>query len=254
MGRALASDSSNARGRPFVVVATQRTGSTLLVRSLDASPLVFCAGEIYRTGPHIHHSEYCFPQSMAGSQHLAFLGNSFFQKRRIERHLGHFYHAAGTGVRAVGFKVMVSQSKQFDELLPTLARLGVVRLFLYRNDSFATALSHLKARATGIYHSDRVDGPAASRVITADVHDFRTLLAKCESQRDELRDLHATYGGRLLTYEELTGDWDSAIASIGKDLGIADLRVPRVLEKLGTGAPAVRVENEADLRRQFAIS
>ena len=121
------------------------------------------------------------------------------------------------------------KSKQFNELLPTLARLGgVARFFLYRNDTFDTALSRLKARATGINHSDRVDGPAASRVITADVHDFRALLAKCESQRDELRDLHATYGGRLLTYEELTGDWDWAIKSIGEELGIADLRLPRV--------------------------
>lgn len=191
---------------------------------------------------------------MAGSQYLAFLGSTIFQKRRIGRHLKHFYHAAGMGVRAVGFKVMVSQSKQFNELLPMLARLGVVRVFLYRNDSFATALSHLKARVTGIYHSDRVDGPAVSQAITADVRDFRALLAKCESQRDELRKLHATYGGRLLTYEELISDWDSAIASIGNDLGIADLRVPRVLEKLGTEAPAVRVENEADLRRHFAPS
>ena len=146
---------------------------------------------------------------------------------------------------------MVSQLRQFEAILPTLMHLETTRVFLCRHNSFATALSYFKAKASGIFHSDRVHGTTTSQVVTANVDEFRTLLAKCESHRQAICEMHAQYGGRLVAYEELAGDWDGAISAIGLDLGIDDLRLPAVLDKLGPASANVVIENEEELRHQF---
>jgi LPS sulfotransferase NodH len=251
MSEPLTPETPAISGRPFVIVATQRTGSTLLVRSLDASQQVFCAGEIFRAGPRVHHPEYRFPETLMGSRSLARLELGFIQKVRVKRHLKWLFSTAGAGVRAVGFKLMISQLGRFRSLMPTLVGLGATRFFLCRQDSFATALSYFKAKASGVYHSDRATRRAEQLKISADIGEFHALLDKCESHKGEIYALHAKYGGHLLAYEELVSDWDGVISSIGQDLGISDFRVPAMLDRLSAMPTDVLVENEPDLRRRF---
>jgi LPS sulfotransferase NodH len=251
LGPALAQQSQSL-GRPFVIVATQRTGSTLLVRSLDASPLIFCAGELFHSGPHVLHAEWRFPQTICRSRLLANAVNALFERTRIENHLARYYATAGAGVRAIGFKVMVSQLRRYRTALPSLVKLGTERFYLLRQDSFATALSYFRAKASGIYHSDRASGVGPPKTITADVDEFRAMLAHCQKQQDEVRTLHAAHGGTLLTYEEIVNDWNTFVASVGAVLGIENLQLTAALDKLSPTTSTVQIENESKLRRQFA--
>lgn len=244
--------SSTTLGRPFVIIATQRTGSTLLVRSLDASPTIFCAGELFHEGRHVLHAEYGFPQELFGSRLLAYLADSIFSRTRIKNHLKYYFTTAGVDVRAVGFKVMVSQLRDYRALLPLLVELGAARLFLYRQDILATALSYLRAKLSGVYHSDRVDRTGDALTVTADVDEFRTLLERCESHKSALLALHSTHGGTLLRYEDMETDWNAFVRSVGNEIGIQDLRLPTALEKLGRDIPAARIDNEDTLRKQFS--
>lgn len=172
---------------------------------------------------------------------------------RVERHLRHYYCEAGANARAIGFKVMVSQLRQFESLLPTLLALNVKLFFLYRQNSFATAISYFKAKASGVYHSDHVASVEGARKVHADVRQFRALLTKCEADKQTIFDLHSTCGGELLRYESLVNDWDRTISHIGHSLGIDELHVPIVLERLDSTSSTVIVDNEMELRRQFAI-
>jgi len=46
----------------FVILTTQRSGSTVLTRTLDEHPDIFCAGEIFHEfKTNIHHAEWYFP-------------------------------------------------------------------------------------------------------------------------------------------------------------------------------------------------
>jgi LPS sulfotransferase NodH len=236
----------------FAIVATQRSGSTLLARSLDASPFIFCAGEIFHDGPRVHHAEYRYPQRLLGSRWLSRAADLYLQRPRIKTHIDRFYAKAGCDVRAVGFKVMVSQLRRFRALLPLLVEGGVTRLFLHRRDSFAAAISYTRAKASGIYHSDQATSDSAARAISVDPAEFRGMLELCEEAKRELRALHAAHGGVLLAYEDMVNDWSAFTDRLGCHLGIAGLRLPTALKRLGATQGQVRIENESTLRGMFS--
>jgi LPS sulfotransferase NodH len=235
-----------------VVVAAQRTGSTLLVRSLDSSPAIFCAGEIFHGGPNVYHAEWRYPQRLLGSSILARLADRLNQKERLQRHLRRYFDSVDPGIRAIGFKVMGSQLRRYPALLSLLAELGATLFFLYRRDVFATALSHLRAKASGIYHSDRAAGTASERVVTVDPNDFKALLENVATAQQEVKALHVACGGVLLSYEDMVADWNGFIASIGDVLGFSELRLDKALDKLSDTSSRLRIENEDELRRAFA--
>ena len=54
----------------FVIFTTPRTGSTLLIKSLDAHPEILCAGELFFFKGAIYHTEYKY-----SFWRLPFIGN-----------------------------------------------------------------------------------------------------------------------------------------------------------------------------------
>jgi hypothetical protein len=200
----------------------------------------------------VHHGKLCFPTSLLGSRVLAAAVDAVFPGARTRLHLEHLFSTAGVGVAAAGFKIIVSQLRQHRWLLPTLLERGVTRLFLYRDDSFAAALSYFRARTSGVYHSDRQRYGAAPE-IEADPDDFRAVLERCERGKRDVRELHRLHGGKLFTYEDMTANWDMCIASIGVELGIPRLRIPKALDRMGESRQ-IRIANEDKLRAEFAPS
>ena len=236
----------------FVVLTSQRTGSTLLTRSLDSSSRIFCAGELFRRGQGIHHLEHQFPFELLGSVKLGKLCDTFASRFRIRRHLGNFYLAAGVGVEAVGFKLMVSQLRRYPEILSTAVALGARLLFLIREDSVAAALSFCRAKASGVFHSDRVHDATLRPSIVIDENDFARILGECKSDKQELARIHREYGGLLMRYEDLVSNWDEFIEKLGVELGLEGLRVAKALSKLRSGVDAVQIANEQALIAKFA--
>lgn len=240
-----------SRCRPFVIIATQRSGSTLLVRSLDSAPAIFCAGEMFHGGPNTHHPECNYPQTILRSRLLGRLADRYFQAARVAKHVRNFYARYGAGMQAAGFKVMTSQLRSLHTLLPLLVATETVRFYLYREDSFAAALSSYRARLSGMYHSDRGARHAPAGSVTADLEEFRQHFDRITLRKQELLDLHARNGGVLLTYENLVSNWEALIAAIGVQLGVPGLRVEKALDKLERAAEPVRIENLDALREKF---
>ena len=237
--------------RKFAIIAAQRTGSTLLVRSLDLSPRIFCAGEIFHSGPRVHHSEFSFQRQIAGSLLLGKFVDAAIGHYRIRTHLRQLFETAGNGVEAVGIKVMASQLRQRRPILPTLIELGVTLLFLYRNDSFATALSYCKAKATGIYHSDRMIEAHPRHALTIPTTDFARQLANCKLEKNSILKLHAEHGGTLLIYEDMLNNWPHFVESVARALNLPRLELRPALEKLDASTSRFQIANEAELRNKF---
>jgi len=238
--------------REFVVIATQRTGSTLLVRSLDSACDIFCAGEIFHSGPRTLHREFQYPYLKRSRNIIGRAAALVLQKGRVQRHLAHFYGTAGQDVRAVGFKLMVSQADRNPAILGWLQRRRVTAIFLHRQNTFDAALSYCMAALTGRYHSDRMNGAAKQEPVTIDEADFGGYFRACASDRARLFDIHASLGGLLVAYEDMVEDWNGSIARIGETLNIRGLRVEQSLDKLSGGAKPL-IANERALRARFEV-
>lgn len=238
----------------FAIVTSQRTGSTLLVRSLDSAQAVFCAGELFHAGQHVHHREYQYPLRVLGSVKAGKVVDAFLQNQRVERHLDRFFSEAGSGVDAVGFKLMVSQCRHFPRVLPHMREIGVKCLYLHRRDTFSTALSYYKAQKSGLYHSDRLPKSGRPLSIEADASAFEQLLETCRNDKKTLLELQHSFGGALLSYEDMIENWDQFISKIGSEIGLPDLRVPKALKKVGTRTDVVSITNEDWLRARYSES
>jgi LPS sulfotransferase NodH len=236
----------------FIVLSSQRSGSTLLVKSLDTAPEIFCAGEIFHPGERTLHREFQFPYLRPNGRLLARITDRFLQSRRVERHLEHFFGSAGAGVRAAGFKLMVSQAEKFRATVSWLKRRRARVICLYRRNTFDTAMSYFLAAHTGRFHSDRpvVSGTAKLTVTTAE---FRKYFQHCEKDRARVLELQGSLGGMLVAYEDLVEHWNASIGRIGEYLDVEGLSVPMALEKLGEETE-VRIVNEGELRRRFSGS
>jgi LPS sulfotransferase NodH len=235
----------------FVVVSGQRCGSTLLVKSLDSSPEIFCAGEIFHPGARTLHREYQFPDLRRDAGLASRILARPLRSRRVERHLENFYRAAGSGVRAVGFKLMISQAEKYRAILPWLKGRKVRVICLYRRNAFDAAMSYALAARTGQFHSDRPSGDPGPEGLMLDAEDFAGYFRHCASDRARILDVHRMLGGVLLSYEELIRDWDMWIDRIGAHVGVERLSVPMILEKLGAESRP-RIANEDELRQRFA--
>ena len=182
---------------------------------------------------------------------LGGLRDAFVGRRRIPQHLSSFYFAASLKAEAVGFKLMVSQLRRHSAIMSTLLELNVRFLYLYREDALATALSHCRAKATGVFHSDRASGMPERLPVFISEGEFGRILKKCKSDKDELFRLHRIHGGLLTRYEDMIANWDAYIAKLGVELGIQGLHLSEALSKLKSGVDSARIANEDALLAKF---
>jgi LPS sulfotransferase NodH len=136
----------------FVIISTQRSGSTLLRTSLDSHPQIRCLGEVFLPTYKQEHSYYEYLKSKGTSKTSAFLRKSAL----VYEHLDHLY--GGYTTNAAGFKVMYDQIGDHRYGFPMVLRYirgnDVRVIHLVRENSLNTCISKQFARATRTYHTD----------------------------------------------------------------------------------------------------
>jgi len=97
----------------FVIFTTPRTGSTLLIKTLDTHPEIMCAGEIFLYKKDMTHSGIQYP-----FWRMPYIGNklnSMFNFPMIwlylNRFLKRFFSADYKSEKAKGFKLMFYQTR-----------------------------------------------------------------------------------------------------------------------------------------------
>jgi LPS sulfotransferase NodH len=250
--------------RPFVLLATQRTGSSWVQEMLGSHPELKVYCELFlidaRGVPLWEPNDIEFAASFveARAARPALLTHSYWRIRYLRELL---YQE---GPQAVGFKYMYDQIPHSPEVLAYAALARVPVVHLVRRNLLDTVISAKRARASGVYHlpsdgraqipwlsSDR--GAVSLRV---DADDVLSELRRLHRQRQRMRRWLRLSGTPTceVEYERLVGDR----GEFGRVLEFLEISEPDVtlldsaLEKVTTERRSEMIENFSELEAKLA--
>lgn len=238
----------------FIIFTTQRSGSTVLTKTLDEHPQVFVAGEIFHTSNEIHHPEWHFPfKNYLGKgkargilMKINKALNNFSIKERVKKHLDAFYVAKETTETARGFKLMQSQVKSNPVIWNYIKNNDIKIIVLIRKNIFETALSRYRGRTTQVYHSN--NAVIEKQKLQIPVAEFTAWLGTLDEANKKL--IQQTEGmNRLVLYYEDFGSWQQILDQTFGFLNIDTLKIPPALQKVGAKDWRQDVENYKELEQ-----
>ena len=159
----------------FVIVGTQRTGTTLIRTTLGNHPDIRCLGEVFKLGKKPYREEggyWKFSRRNLGTR----IGAIVAPARSTNEFLNSLFD--NSDAAAVGFKLMLSHCEQRPYIWPILTDLGVMAIWVRRANALKTLVSRRTAAASGIYHVARSqnDLPAGTGWRTPENVEDRSIL------------------------------------------------------------------------------
>ncbi|MEO0974354.1 MAG: sulfotransferase [Pseudomonadota bacterium] len=163
----------------FVVVGTQRSGTTFIRQCLDSHPQVRCRGELFARS-------YGKADGYASYRHANVfhqLGHYLWRARQVRRFLGDRLTDVEVGVAVSGFKLMRSQVRRtpywYPMVLDFMHEEHYHVLHVVRRNLLRVLVSRATARARGQYHA-RDEVPTVQVAL-----DVTTLLRSLDKLADE---------------------------------------------------------------------
>jgi hypothetical protein len=234
----------------FVILTTQRSGSTVLTRTLDEHPEIFCAGEIFlEAKAGMHHPEWHFPAwSIVGKKQsmLNKVVNQVNLKLNAVKHLKAFY-ADGQGANAKGFKLMYSHIKSAPFIWDYIKSNDIKVIVLIRENVFKMALSRYKMSKTGVAHSN---SEVALKKITVPVQSILQEILRLEQVNKKIIDLSANTN-RILIYYRDFNEWNILLQKTFAFLNVSTAALPPVLKKVSAEDWREEIENYKEIETVF---
>ncbi|MFT4155753.1 hypothetical protein [Parafilimonas sp.] len=237
--------------KKFVIFTLPRTGSTLLSKSLNRHPEIFCDDEIF----HFSFRDYFSPNQ------FRFLKLSFLPKKinyvinypatyiRLPLFLDKYYlNKQDEHFKARGFKLMYYQTFYMPGLIKYLKKNNIKVILLLRENILRNALSDLRARATGIYHNleDNEEKRSGLSKLKVDIDTLKQKMADIVRQNRQLESIVSNMDYIKLRYEDF-GEWDVTINRIADFLHVAQLPVTAGAKKLNPDALKDMIENYSEV-------
>jgi LPS sulfotransferase NodH len=189
---------------PFVVLGTQRSGTTLLITLLDSHPEIFCAGEIFNTNPtKIHHDEFSYRNN---------------KNKKIYEFLDYFYKK-NNKFKAVGFKLMLDQLKLHPDILNFIKNNNLKIISMERENTLKTYISHLIAKKTNIWASG---SPVKQVRISIDTASIIAELDAIVQKKEENEKISSKFDCLKVTYENLTTNKEKTVRVILNFINVND--------------------------------
>jgi Sulfotransferase family len=219
----------------FIIFTTQRSGSTVLTRTLDGHPEIFCAGELFHESTDIYHPEWHFPV-WALSQKSKMLRkfdkilNYPNLRFRAIPHIKKFFNSPGSNEKARGFKLMISHMRSMPNMWDYLKKDNAKVIVLIRKNVFNTGLSRLRKDETRVPHAaGTVTVTEKFRVAPNKLLKHMQYLEKVNQELlDYTRDMP-----RIVLYYEDFGNWDAMMNQVFSFLEVGPQTLPPVLKKIG---------------------
>lgn len=228
----------------FVVFTTPRTGSTLLVKSLDTHPEIFCAGELFFLKKGIFHNESQYPFIR-----IPFVGNKInylvnYPKLLLglKTFLNKFYSGHGEKGKAKGFKLMHFQTYYTPGIFDYLKKNNVKTIVLIRRNVLRNALSDLRARSTKVYHNESGGKSAAIPKFTVSIPELAAKMSQIQGFNRQLESASKNLDRKVLYYEDFE-NWSQTISGVLKYLQVSDLPLAAVSKKLNPDKLQEMIEN-----------
>lgn len=235
----------------FVILTTQRSGSTVLTRTLDEHPDIFCAGELFHESKAgVHHPEWHFPNwklvGIKGSK-LNKLINYPNLKLNAAKHLQTFYKDDGT-VKAKGFKLMYSHIKSAPFIWNYIVSNNIKVIVLIRSNTFKMALSRYRMEKTGTAHSQ--DGNVSSSSITVPAEALLKQTLQLQNVNEKLLSLSEKTNRLVLHYEDF-GNWTTLMQNVDEFLNVPFFDAKPVLKKVSRDNWKEEVKNHKEIENVF---
>jgi LPS sulfotransferase NodH len=237
-----------AQGTPFVVLTTQRNGSTWVMSVLNSLDGVSGQGELFLPRPRSPDvrwdSGFAYPRYVESHEEVGRV-----RPFSVFRYLDRFYR---TSPGAVGFKLMYSQVRSYPETLAYLVRRRIPVVHLVRRNHLDVLISFAVKREIGRAHIlTGGDRPANVRVelpTESLVRDLERLQRKHDVARKLLRGLRLTH--LEVSYEQLAADpgrFDEVLEFL--DLPTTAETARSNIVRTRTGSQRDVVTNYDDVRR-----
>jgi LPS sulfotransferase NodH len=210
-----------SRPKLFVILTTQRSGSSWLVDLLDDHPLIAAYGELFRV---TDTSVFCYGATavpnfevMVGPQTFSVSPGLAARRLRYVRGLARAHPEA----RAVGFKLMYDQTRDHGGLLGLLGLLRVKFVHLVRRDSLSAIVSFDIATERARWHFRSGDAVHVPRIRT----DPESLVERLQRRDQEIERFRRRLARMAVpvhevAYEDLLARHQETLSGVVEFLGL----------------------------------
>lgn len=182
----------------FIILSTQRTGSTFLHTSLNSHPRIESSDELFMPR-NSKEDAYAVYRRMTWRRRVVHLLN---RQSIVNDYLNDFF-TSRPGVEAKGFKLMYGQVKRFPQVSQWCKESDVRVIHLIRQNLLKVIVSRKVAKERGVYHSTKTLAPLRIRV---DCRKLIPLLREVESQIDSYGKAFAYRSYIEVSYESLVAN------------------------------------------------
>lgn len=209
----------------FLILTTQRSGSTHLTHLLGTHPNITTYSELYNDSA-IGWGRWRPTYAKSSPRTLFYLRNFF-----PHYFLRHFiYKKYPNHIHAVGFKIMYSQLEKFPSLIPYLISQNVQILHLQRTNLLDVLVSLKRSEVANIWHTTTTSHPNVRLYIEVD--ECREFFEKQQNLQMHYSKLIAKANSMTVTYEQIHTHEQSEIRKIQTFLGVHPSNLHSIFHKM----------------------
>ncbi|MBS1745032.1 MAG: sulfotransferase [Bacteroidetes bacterium] len=244
--------------KDFFIFTAPRSGSTVLTRTLDKHPQIFCAGELFHPSDKIYHPEWHFPfigrKKKKGLSRKIFAATNYIKGRLSGvNHINKFY-SKRDNKKVRGFKLMIGHTKDFPSVWQYLRTANLKVIVLIRQNTFREALSSFRARKIGVFHSSTDESLAITKV-NIDAVGLKKRVDELEILKSSILKKSEGTDRIIISYEDFE-NWQPMLNKIFEFLNVDKIDIEPELRKVSDANWRNGVENfqevENIMREQYA--
>ena len=141
----------------FIVFAGRRSGTTLLVTSLDSHPQINCTKDVFSTKRRLRYFQVDRPSGLFYRFRSTSLKRQidyiFRRKQLIDAFLAEVYTPTDDSIRAIGSRVSYGQARKYPEILEWITENDASVIHLIRQNPLKAVVSHFTAQKRHTYHT-----------------------------------------------------------------------------------------------------
>lgn len=239
--------------KKFVIITLPRSGSTVLVKTLDRHPQVFCAGELFYFPGNIYHTECQFPfwRIKVLSNKINYLINFPNVILRLRRFMNNFYNQEKPGYKAVGFKMMYQHILYMPGIMDYLKKNNIKVILLTRKNIIRNVLSDMKARESGVYHKEPGDDKNVNKKLHVNLQLLSEKINETGRWSKKLEAVSAGMETLQIDYSDFA-NWDEMTGRVFDFLEVSREIIQPATEKLNPPALENMIDNYEEVK-QWAI-
>ena len=235
--------------KKFVIVGAPRTGSTLLVRTLNGLEGIRCHGELL--ADFVRGYEDGFDPLAASKSERDDRANRLLQQRDQDPR-GFILNALNSENKAAGFKALYSSlsNPRWREVTESLLAIPDIKfVHLTRHNSLRRYISEQIMQSGGPNHS-AAGGKSEKKIkVHVDIDAYLANTAEVEAEGRQVISLLSEKALLDISYEELSADTPATVATVCQFLGldIAASDINPALKKVGAADLSDSVSNYQEL-------